>query len=57
MKNSLKQLKFPTSPEVPNYYGEILADKGDIQGACKQFEIASRLQENSIDFLLSITIN
>ena len=39
------KLKFPTSPEVPNYYGEILADKGDIQGACKQFEIASRLQE------------
>ncbi|EMG47285.1 TOM71 Protein TOM71 [Candida maltosa Xu316] len=39
------KLKFPTSPEVPNYYGEILADKGDIQGACKQFEIAARLQE------------
>ncbi|EGW30030.1 uncharacterized protein SPAPADRAFT_63650 [Spathaspora passalidarum NRRL Y-27907] len=39
------RLKFPTSPEVPNYYGEILADKGDIQGAVRQFEIAARLQE------------
>ncbi|KAG7660600.1 TOM70 [[Candida] subhashii] len=39
------KLKFPTSPEVPNYYGEILSDKGDIQAAIKQFEIAARLQE------------
>ncbi|CAK9442283.1 uncharacterized protein LODBEIA_P60260 [Lodderomyces beijingensis] len=39
------KLKFPTSPEIPNYYGEILADKGDIQGALKQFDISARLQE------------
>lgn len=36
---------FPTSPEIPNYYGEILGDKGDIQGALKQFEISFKLQE------------
>ncbi|CAN3361415.1 mitochondrial import receptor subunit Tom70p [Diutina catenulata] len=40
------KLKFATSPEVPNYYGEILADRGDIQGACNQFDIAARLQES-----------
>ncbi|KAI5950347.1 TOM70 [Candida jiufengensis] len=39
------KLKFPTSPEIPNYYGEILADKGDIENALKQFDISSRLQE------------
>ncbi|GEQ72157.1 hypothetical protein JCM33374_g5843 [Metschnikowia sp. JCM 33374] len=39
------RLKFPTSPEILNYYGEILADHGDIQGAIKQYEIAARLQE------------
>lgn len=39
------KLKFPTSPEILNYYGEILADHGDIQGAIKQYEIAARLQE------------
>ncbi|KAI5970178.1 TOM70 [Candida margitis] len=39
------KLKFPTSPEIPNYYGEILADKGDISGALKQFDISARLQE------------
>ncbi|EDK46929.1 hypothetical protein LELG_05110 [Lodderomyces elongisporus NRRL YB-4239] len=39
------KLKFPTSPEIPNYYGEILADKGDIPGALKQFDISARLQE------------
>lgn len=44
------KLKFATSPEVPNYYGEILADKGDIQGACKQFDIAARLQESLPNF-------
>ncbi|QPG76030.1 hypothetical protein FOA43_003416 [Brettanomyces nanus] len=37
--------KFPTSPEVPNYYGEILFDRQDFDGALKQFEIAARLQE------------
>jgi import receptor subunit TOM70 len=40
------KLKFATSPEVPNYFGEILADRGDIVGACKQFDIAARLQES-----------
>ena len=39
------RLKFPTSPEILNYYGEILADHGDIEGAIKQYEIAARLQE------------
>ncbi|ODQ82684.1 hypothetical protein BABINDRAFT_5613 [Babjeviella inositovora NRRL Y-12698] len=37
--------KFPTSPEIPNYYGEILADKGDLAGSLKQFDTAARLQE------------
>lgn len=39
------KLKFPTSPEVPNYYGEILADSGEIKAACNEFDIAARLQE------------
>lgn len=39
------RLKFPTSPEVLNYYGEILADHGDIPAAIKQYETAARLQE------------
>ncbi|KAI3406554.2 TOM70 [Candida oxycetoniae] len=39
------KLKFPISPEIPNYYGEILADNGNIEGALKQFEISARLQE------------
>lgn len=39
------KLKFPTSPEIPNYYGEILADRGDVKAACKQFDTASRLQK------------
>lgn len=39
------RLKFPTSPEVLNYYGEILADHNDIPNAIKQYEIAARLQE------------
>lgn len=37
--------KFPTSPEIPNYYGEILGDSGDQAGALKQFEISYKLQE------------
>ncbi|OWB74744.1 hypothetical protein B5S31_g4562 [[Candida] boidinii] len=37
--------KFPASPEIPNYYGEILFDRQDFTGAMKQFEIAARLQE------------
>lgn len=36
---------FPTLPEVPNYYGEILADRGDVAGAIKQFDTALRLQK------------
>lgn len=39
------KLKFPTAPEIPNYYGEILADSNDIKGACLEFDIAARLQE------------
>lgn len=39
------RLKFPTSPEVLNYYGEILADHGDVEKAIKQYETAARLQE------------
>lgn len=39
------KLKFPTSPEIPNYYGEILSDRGDFQGALKQFDTAARLQK------------
>lgn len=35
---------FPTAPEVPNFYAEILADKGDIDEAVKQYNIAYRLE-------------
>ncbi|KAK6461634.1 hypothetical protein DFJ63DRAFT_186262 [Scheffersomyces coipomensis] len=49
-KFTAAKLKFATSPEVPNYYGEILADKGDIAEACKQFQIAARLQESLPNF-------
>lgn len=37
--------KFPTAPEVPNFYAEILSDKGDLEAALKQYEIAKRLEE------------
>lgn len=37
--------KFPTAPEVPNFYAEILSDKGDLDAALKQYEIAKRLEE------------
>ena len=30
---------------MPNYFGEILADRGEMDLACKQFEISARLQE------------
>lgn len=40
------KLKFPTSPEVLNYYGDILADRGDTKGAIKQYDIAIRLQRD-----------
>lgn len=39
------KLKFPTSPEIPNYYGELLSDRGDVPAALKQFETAARLQK------------
>jgi import receptor subunit TOM70 len=44
MFNQAKAL-FPTAPEIPNYLGEILFDKGDIEGATKQFDVAAKLQE------------
>ncbi|SCV02818.1 LAME_0H05468g1_1 [Lachancea meyersii CBS 8951] len=37
--------KFPTAPEVPNFYAEILADQGDLAGARKQYEIAAKLEK------------
>lgn len=37
--------KFATAPEVPNFFAEILADKGDLDKALKQYEIAKRLEE------------
>lgn len=37
--------KFPTAPEVPNFYAEILGDKGDLEAAMKQYDIAKRLEE------------
>lgn len=36
--------KFPTAPEVPNFYAEILTDKGDLENAAKQYEIATKLE-------------
>lgn len=36
---------FPTSPEIPNYYGEILFDRQDFDGALKQFDISIKLQK------------
>lgn len=45
--------KFPLSAEIPNYYGEILADKADFAGALKQFDIAAKLQET---FLPKISV-
>jgi import receptor subunit TOM70 len=37
--------EFPLSPEIPNYLGEILFDKGDAEAASKQFDVAIKLQE------------
>lgn len=37
--------KFSTAPEVPNFFAEILADKGDMEKALKQYDIAKRLEE------------
>ncbi|CCD23468.1 protein channel TOM71 NDAI_0B04340 [Naumovozyma dairenensis CBS 421] len=36
--------KFPTLPEVPTFYAEILADKGELEAAMKQYDIAYRLE-------------
>lgn len=44
MFNQAKSI-FPTAPEIPNYLGEILFDRGDIAGATKQFDISAKLQE------------
>lgn len=44
------RLKFPTSPEILNYYGEILADHNNIKGAIKQYEIAARLQSALLNY-------
>lgn len=37
--------KFPTAPEVPNFYAETLSDKGDLAGARKQYDIAAKLED------------
>ncbi|SCU80364.1 LAMI_0B01992g1_1 [Lachancea mirantina] len=37
--------KFPTSPEVPNFYAETLADKGKLNEAKKQYDIAAKLED------------
>ncbi|CAI4039493.1 hypothetical protein SMKI_08G1600 [Saccharomyces mikatae IFO 1815] len=39
------KLKFPTLPEVPAFFAEILTDKGDFSTAIKQYDIAKRLEE------------
>ena len=39
------KLKFPTLPEVPTFFAEILTDKGDFDAAIKQYDIANRLEE------------
>lgn len=37
--------KFPTAPEVPNFYAEILAAKNSLEAAIKQYDIAIKLEE------------
>ncbi|AGO10584.1 AaceriABR131Wp [[Ashbya] aceris (nom. inval.)] len=37
--------KFPTAPEVPNFYAEILSDKGDLDNALKEYEFARKLED------------
>ncbi|SCW02418.1 LAFE_0F05996g1_1 [Lachancea fermentati] len=37
--------KFPTAPEVPNFYAETLSDKGDLKAAKKQYDIAAKLED------------
>lgn len=41
--------KFPTSPEIPNFYAEVLMDKGDFDKASKNYDIAKRLEESIHD--------
>lgn len=41
---------FPLSPEVPNYYGEILFDRKMTLDAVKQFDVAATLQEKLPSF-------
>ena len=40
----LARKQFPTAPEVPTFYAEILADKEDFEEASKQYEIARKLE-------------
>ncbi|SMN18930.1 similar to Saccharomyces cerevisiae YHR117W TOM71 Mitochondrial outer membrane protein with similarity to Tom70p [Maudiozyma saulgeensis] len=40
----LARKKFPIAPEVPTFFAEILADKGDFDEARKQYEIARKLE-------------
>lgn len=37
--------KFPTAPEVPNFYAEIFSDKGDLENAMKEYEFARKLED------------
>ena len=37
--------KFPTAPEVPNFYAEILAAKNSLDAAIKQYDIAIKLED------------
>ncbi|AMD19717.1 HCL434Wp [Eremothecium sinecaudum] len=37
--------KFPTAPEVPNFYAEIFSDKGDLESALKEYEFARKLED------------
>lgn len=39
--------RFPKSPEVPNYRGEILADTGDIAAAIKEYDASYQLQKDA----------
>ncbi|CCF58669.1 hypothetical protein KAFR_0F00720 [Kazachstania africana CBS 2517] len=40
----LARKKFPVAPEIPTFLGEILADKGDLDLAAKQYEFGIRLE-------------
>lgn len=49
------RLKFPTSPEVLNYYGEILGDHGNYEHAMKQYDVAAHLQKALPNFSVGAT--